>query len=181
MATTRKLGWFGSLILGVICIGTGYFVAHIAMGSYHMGQVSESWPTVQGRVIHSEVTSRPDSKGRTKYSADVQYAYRFDGKEYKSNKVEATTGSSSSSDSSGAYETVHEYPVGRNVTVHYDSVKPWVAVLQPGIAQSTYWLFGIGGLFMFLGAWVALSGLARVLLGVGMLGILTFAWLKKKK
>jgi len=181
MATTRKMGWFGSLVIGAMFIGAGYFVTHLAMNSYQMGQASKVWPTVQGGVIHSKVITSHNSKGKTHYSADVQYAYRTGGKEYKSNKIEATAGTSSSSDSSGAYEVVNQYPVGRTVSVHYDPVKPWVAVLQPGIAQSTYWLFGIGGLFMFLGAWVALSGIARALLGVGMLGILTFAWLKREK
>ncbi|HED14220.1 MAG TPA: DUF3592 domain-containing protein [Gammaproteobacteria bacterium] len=145
------------------------------------GQASEAWTTVQGGVIHSTVVTSHDSKGRTHYSADVQYAYRIGGKEYKSNKIEATAGTTSNSDSSGAYEVVNQYPAGRNVTVHYDPEKPWIAVLQSGIASSTYWIFGVGGLFMLMGAWIALSGIARVLLGVGMLGVLTFAWLKRDK
>ena len=180
MATTRKLGWFGSLIFGAVFVGAGYFVSHLAMNAYHMGQASETWPTVQGGVIYSKVVTSHDSKGRMQYRPDIQYAYRVDGKEYKSNKIEAA-GTSSSSDSSSAYESVSQYPAGRSVTVHYNPVKPWVSVLQSGIASSTYWLFGFGGLFMFVGAWIALSVIARVLLGVGMLGILTFAWLKRNK
>jgi len=180
MATARKLGWFGSLIFGVVFVGTGYFVFHLSMDAYHMGQASETWPTVQGGVIYSKVVTSHNSKGRTLYRPDIQYAYRVDGKEYKSNKIKAA-GTTSSSDSSRAYESVSQYPAGRSVTVHYNPVKPWVSVLQSGIASSTYWLFVFGGLFMFVGAWVALSGIARVLLGVGMLGVLTFAWLKRNK
>ncbi len=36
MATTRKLGWFGRLIIGAIFIGAGYFVTHLAMNSYQV-------------------------------------------------------------------------------------------------------------------------------------------------
>ena len=179
MATTRKMGWFGALVFGAVFIGAGYFILHLGMNAYHMGKASEAWPAVQGSVIHSKVASSHDSKG-TKYSADVQYAYRVDGKEYKSNKIDATAGTSSSSDSSGAYETVNQYPVGQTVNVHYNLSKPYQSVLNPGVATSTWWLFGAGGLFMFMGAWIALSGIARVLLGVGMLGVLTFAWLKRE-
>lgn len=180
MATTRKLGWFGSLIIGAIFIGAGYFIFHLSMDSYYMGQASEDWPTVQGSVIHSKVASSHDSKG-TKYSVDVQYAYRLDGKEYTSNKIEAMLGRSASSDSSDAYGTVNQYPVGKNVTVHYNPDKPWIAVLQAGIAQNTYWILGISAVFMLIGAWIMLSSIARVLLGIGMLGVLTFAWLKRDK
>jgi len=179
---TRQLGWFGSLILGAGIIGAGYFVAHLAMNAYHMGQASEAWPTVQGSVIHSNVATRHNSKG-TMYSADVQFAYRFGGKEYKSNKIDASPGSgvSSSSDSSEAHETVNRYQTGQAVTVHYNPSKPWVGVLEPGVSTMTWAMFGMGGFLMFIGGWIALSGISRVLLGVGMLGVLTFAWLKRDK
>jgi len=182
MATYKKMGWFGSLFTGAIFMGMGYLLAiYLGMNAYHMGKVSESWPTVQGSVLQSKVVTSHDSKGRSTYSADVQYAYRIGGKEYKSNKIDTRAGTWSSSDSSDAYEEVNQYPIGRSVAIHYNPDKPWVAVLEPGVSQVTYWLMGAGAVLLFIGAWIALSGILRVLFGIGMLGILTFAWLKKEK
>jgi len=181
VATTRKLSWYGSLIFGALFIGAGYFIVHLAVDAYRMGEASEAWPTVQGSVIHAKVVSSLRN-GKTHYSADIQYAYRIDGKQYKSGRIDTSPGTgSSSSDSSGAYEVVHDYPVGRVVSVYYDPSKPWVSVLEPGMPTTTWLVFGIGCVFMLMGGWIALSGIARVLLGVGMLGVLTFAWLKEDK
>jgi len=182
MAIYKKMGWFGSLFTGAIFIGVGYLLAmHLGMNAYHMGKVSESWPTVQGSVVHSKVVTLPETNAATHYSADVQYAYRINGKEYKSNKIDTRAGLWSSTHSSDAYGEVNQYPAGRSVAIYYNPDKPWVAVLEPGVSQVTYWLIGAGGVLLFIGAWIALSGIFRVLFGIGMLGILTFAWLKREK
>jgi len=59
--------------------------------------------------------------------ADVQFAYHFGGKEYKSNKIDGSPGSglSSSYDSSKAYETVNRYQAGQTVIVDFNPDKPW--------------------------------------------------------
>jgi len=176
------MGWVGGLVYGSIPAVMGYFiVAHMAMGGYHMGQASKSWPTVQGKVIHSAVASSTSSQGKTSYSANIQFTYRVDGRDYKSSQinVELGPGASYSSDSSGPYKTVNRYPVGKVVTVYYNSARPSMGVLQPGVSTVTWLIIGIGGFFIFIGAWIALSGITRTLFGIGMFGVLTFAWLKK--
>ncbi len=182
MANPRSMAWFSGLVYGSIFAVVGYFiVAHLAMAPYHLGQASKSWPTVQGKVIHSAMASSTSSQGKTTYSADIQFTYRVDSRDYKSSQigVEPGPGASSSSDPSDASETVARYPVGKNVTVYYKSSKPILGVLQPGVSNMTWWLLGAGGFFIFIGACFVLTGITRTFFGVGMLGMLTFAWLRK--
>jgi len=65
MASIRESGWFGRPMIGTIFIGAGYFVSHLAMNAYHLGQASETWSTVPGDVMHSKVVSSPDSRRKT--------------------------------------------------------------------------------------------------------------------
>lgn len=182
MAKNRSMGWFGGLVYGAIFVVVGCFVvAPMAMGAYRMGQASKFWPTVQGKVIHSAVASSTSSKGKISYFTDIQFTYRVDGRDYKSSQVDVEPGpaASYSSDSSGAYKTVNRYPEGKTVTVYYNAVKPFMSVLQPGVTTMTWWIVGISGFFIFTGVWIALSGAIRALFGIGVWGVLTFAWLKK--
>lgn len=183
MANHRSMAWFSGLVYGSIFAVVGYFiVAHMAMAPYHLGQASKLWPTVQGKIIHSAVVSDTSSQGKTSYSADIQFTYRVGGRDYQSSQVgiEPGPGASSSSDPSGARQTVARYPVGNTVTVYYKSDKPLLGVLQTGVSTMTWVLIGIGGFFIFIGASFVLAGITRTCFGFGMLGILTFAWLKKK-
>jgi len=56
-----------------------------------------------------------------------------------------------------------------------------VGVLEPGVPTMTWAMFGMGGFLMFIGGWIAQPGIVRVVPGVGMPGVLTFAWLKRDK
>ena len=76
---------------------------------------------------------------------------------------------------------VKQHPVGRNVTVYFEPKTPELAMLNQGVATFTKWESRAGTLFMSVSAWLAFSGLARILLGVSLLGFLTFAWLRREK
>jgi hypothetical protein len=53
----------------------------------------------------------------------------------------------------GAADRVaEEYGIGSSVTVHYDASKPQRAVLEPGIAFSSYMYLVIGGALLANGA-----------------------------
>jgi len=176
------MGWVGGLVYGSISAVVGYFIiAHVAMDAYRMGQVSKSWPSTQGVVIHAGVASSGPSGGKVSYSEDVQFTYRVDGRNYKSSRidVEPGPGATYSSDPSNARTMVNRYPTGKSVAVYYNPAKPSLGVLQPGVTAMTWRIIGIGSVFIFIGALIALSGMIRTLFGFGLLGVLTFAWMRK--
>jgi len=166
MAKPGSMAWFSGLVYGSIFAVVGYYiVAHLAMAPYHLGQESKSWPTVQGKIIHSAMARSTSSQGKTTYSPNIQFTYQVDGKGYQSNQVgvEPGPGASSSSDPSDVSETVARYPVGKLVTVYYKPSEPALGVLQPGVSTVTWWLLDAGGLLIFIGACFALTGIIRTI------------------
>jgi hypothetical protein len=54
-----------------------------------------------------------------------------------------------------AETVVTSYPVGRNVTVYYNPLEPTESVLESIWPWEPYWLMGVGGAFLLLGASLA--------------------------
>ncbi|MHC4588421.1 MAG: DUF3592 domain-containing protein, partial [Planctomycetota bacterium] len=119
---------------------------------------AESFPTVEGRITRSEITTHRDSEGGTTFGADIAFTYRVDGTAYTSDRYRY--GEMSSSDSSVASGVVRAHPVGANVRVFYNPRDPADAILMPGIAGQDVML----GLFLtpfnvvMLGLWSWLAG-----------------------
>lgn len=90
---------------------------------------AKGYPTVPGRITHSEVKEHSDSDGST-YSAEIRYTYRVDQREYRGDRYRY--GGVSSSDGN-AQRTVAAFPVGAEVTVHYHPRDPADAILIVGL------------------------------------------------
>ena len=125
------------LVLGVGCtIG----IMLILYGEYKLkrARASVEWPTAPGRIVTSEVDSHTNDEGRTSYSSEIEYVYTVEGIEYQSNGVVL------GGHEYDARRTVGRYPVGLAVEVAYDSRKPHLAVLEPGVEsqanQTLGWL-----------------------------------------
>lgn len=112
---------------------TAWFV--VGMIGFVKAVVSKNWPTVSGTVISSQVL-RPSGKN-TKYTAEVIYTYKVDGKEYQSKKLKATAARGTSE---WARNKVEEYPSGKDVIVHYNSKKPDIAIIEPGLQSDNYFM-----------------------------------------
>ena len=81
----------------------------------------------------SELYISYDYEDGHKYQADIEYRYSVDGRSYVGNRVSYRWNDKPSSRTSdkGYYERVLEkYPVGKNVTVHYNPNDPDEAVLE---------------------------------------------------
>lgn len=105
---------------------------------------STSWPTVDGAVTRSEVTShRSSHKGRTStsYHAQIEFDYTVDGQKLHGTR---RTYKVLASSQSAANEAVAAHPVGRVVTVSYDPQDPSRAVLDPGWDWSNAIPIGVG-------------------------------------
>jgi hypothetical protein len=90
-----------------------------------------SYPTVEGEITRSGVTTHHDSDGGTTYGADIEYTFRLHGVAYTSDRYRF--GQMSSSDRSMAADVVSAHPVGSTVAVFYDPDDPADAILRPGI------------------------------------------------
>jgi hypothetical protein len=131
----RKAGPVAAFIIGSVFLLIGGGVAfYFGKPILDKARASESWPTVQGQVIKSELESHHDKK-KTTYSALVIYKFEADGEDYEGDEV--WFGQYSSSDRSAMQKLVKEYPVGKDVTVYYSPDDPTQAVLQPGAFTSS--------------------------------------------
>lgn len=110
-------------------------------------RASGTWPSVDGEVVTSRVERHTNDEG-THHSADIEYRYRVDGKEFKSNVI--VIGGHGYS----AHGVVSRYPQGQSVNVAYNPSKPHQAVLEPGVESTQMQTLGIGvmsaALFMAL-------------------------------
>ncbi|QDU00179.1 DUF3592 domain-containing protein [Gimesia aquarii] len=149
---SRKKGRFIFLSLGIIFMGTGYFIAyHIGLPLIKEAKASTSWPTTTGVIQNSKVkVHRSNDSNSSTYSAEVIYRYQVEQNEFQSETV-WFGGDISTSNRSMAQETVKKYPAKKQVTVYYNPNKPATAVLEPGVFTMTYFYYIFGWLFLGVG------------------------------
>ena len=175
------------LIAASILVPLGWRWINLGFGALRLVNESIAWPTTEGRVISSEVVSRPPGgdwsflwyllvlAGRgvpVQHWAKVRYDYKVGGRLYESDVCSFGQHASSMSQ---AEERRARYPSGATVKVHYDPEHPEAAVLEItiGDARRLYWegvwMIAIALLVavaMFLGVGVASSSALFVALGV---------------
>ena len=154
----RQVSGKGAILLGAIFLLIGIGVLYFGVGEYMSGQASQSWPTVQGVIITSNYSSSyscSNNKCNTYYAPYVFYTYTENGQSYRGNKV--TPLDSSSTSFSYVSGLMAQYPVGMQVSVHYNPGDPSLAVLQPGATGDNIMLIIFGLVFAAVGAFVALK------------------------
>jgi hypothetical protein len=148
--------WVAGLVFGVfMLVGIGLLLFGIQ--AWKNAEASRSWPSVEGRVISSEVktlhsrsrSSHGGSHTSITYGAEIVYQYSYQGQEYRSNKVGMM--SASSSDYSLADRTVRRYALGTPVKVFVNSKDPSEGVLTPGAGWGEVLMVVIGLVFGLIG------------------------------
>ena len=91
------------------------------------------YPTVSGHVTRSNVETHPGHRSTT-YSPKIKYTYRVNGREYTGDRYRY--GQMSSNDGR-ARRVVAEYPVGRQIDVHFSAADPADSVLLTGLEVPT--------------------------------------------
>lgn len=140
-----------------------FFAAGIGISIYgwtvlQNARVSETWPTVRGQIVQSNVRESTDEDGTT-YSANVRFRYAVEDQSYTADTV--SFGQYGSSNSKHAQEIVNKYEYGGSVWVYYNSEKPQTAVLEPGTTWSSFAILGFGFIFAIVGLGVFLLFLSR--------------------
>jgi hypothetical protein len=104
---------------------------------------AQSWPSVPGRIVKSEVTAFTETdngRTRTRHRAEIEYSYRVGDHDYRSTQLQlglTTAGSQAS-----AAKTAGKYRLGDTVRVHYDPANPGTAALATS-TKPAWLLFGI--------------------------------------
>jgi hypothetical protein len=116
----------------------------------------QGWPSTTGVVRQSAVVESRERHAevgvRTMYAADVRYDFWVDGREYRGRRLALM--SSSASWRGLAERQVARFPIGHQVTVHYDPADPGQAILDR--ASAPRW----AAAFIWLGLAVMVGGLA---------------------
>lgn len=150
------------LIMGSLLAVVGFGVAFwLGKPIRDKAVASTSWPDTEGRIIRSSlVTAR--NKGKTHYTADIEYEYALEGNILTGSRVWFGDDYSSSSGSEFR-SAVSRYPVGRQVRVHYDPADPTTSVLERGVTWSSGVIYWIGLGMLAIGATILLSVLVPLL------------------
>lgn len=136
-------GMIGLMLFGV---PTGFF-----LWLCYLGAVSQSWPTISGKVTTSYVKSLyVKVLPRSGAIAKIRYTYEVHGKSYTNDVV--CFGDFLNASQSDARKKVQRYGLGSCVTVHYHPKRPQLATLEPRTSG-------------FLALWIAI--------GLGAIGSIT--------
>ena len=151
-------------------IGSAVFLTFGALGTWGLfatlrqSRRSRSWPTVKGKIIHSELTEdiqqeRDSDDGRiretTMYGVKLAYSYSVDGHVFQGDRIYWSDGIKTNVDGP-ARKILENYPLGKRVAVYYQPDKPAFALLEPfttkgvtmiGVFAAAFFAFGL----VFLG------------------------------
>ncbi len=129
--------------------GVIFFVIPFGYSSYATQSQSQSWPTVEGTILKSSLTSyespsRDGNSSTPMYNADIRTRYQIKGVSYQI--IEVYKGQSVGG--SSTYRThanlLRRFPKGAIVNVYYDPSEPSSAVLLTEVQTKTYVVI-IGG------------------------------------
>lgn len=147
---------FVAIFLGIFFL-VGVTVAGFGVRTVLQARESAAWPSAQGIIRTSTVTSQRGSKGGRTYKPEVTYTYTVDGTEYCGDLIAYGLKGSSASRSFAQYYD-NKYPEGSTVPVAYDPARPQTSVLEPGVSKRAFILVAFGAVF-------ALNGLLFGLIG----------------
>lgn len=131
------------LALLALAVGVVLFIVATVFGSaasawVSVARASHTWPTVQGRVVRSEIRPNRPANGLPGYRALVRYEYTVDGEDYEGHEV--ASGDFPYRSARSATRRIQPYALGSTVVVRYFPAEPELAVLEPGISAGVLYL-----------------------------------------
>lgn len=150
MLVKYLLGWLFATIGFAIIIQQQYLK--------RKARASQSWPSVEGEILGSQVIHRAGYNQGSTYRAEVVYEYTVKARRYKEKNVclsyDVGTG-----DRGRAEERCAQYPLGRAVTVYYNAKNPADACLEQRADTPVFFII-IAAAFLFFG-WGIILGLLQ--------------------
>jgi len=135
----------------VLAFGLATLLCFAMSGGFFWFQYRvKSWPTVDGRVMSTEITeswsSTDDGDSILMFNAHVNYTYFVDGQEFSNDDIWPM--GYSSSDKDEVEDSIKEYSTGQIVAVRYNTSSPDDSCLKSEVSWLTLIPFIIGFVFM---------------------------------
>lgn len=147
------------LLVGFILLLIGLIFLIIGMVAAKKAKAALTWPVIPGRVLSSQVVEHEstDSEGSSSvsYEPRVEYQYNVMGQTYTAKRIAY---GANSFDYRKASEIAARYPVGAQVSVHYNPDKVKDATLETSAAG--------GKLFPILGGILGAAGLVTMIVSL---------------
>jgi hypothetical protein len=120
---------------------------------------AESFPSIQGEVLSSRVTTTRGSKGGIHYHVSIAYQYVVDGQTYEGRRYRYD---SHPDNVEVVSAIVQAHPAGSTVAVYYNPRDPRDAVLSPMVdAEDVFILFLFTPVILFL-LWALLNAIQQI-------------------
>lgn len=157
--STRAVLQF-SIVGGLLLAGGGIALGGWGWYQLNRAAASAAWPTVEGRILRSEVDVRrcacnPQMPNVAKYGATIAYEYDVAGSRHVSRRVSLGYNATMSRYKSRDFS--QQYAAGRKVRVHYDPADPDLAVLEAGQTRNAWIVPGMGFVLFVVGMFKALK------------------------
>ena len=142
-------------IVGAIVIGLGFLVHTRAQAK---GRRAQLWPTTKGAVLTSEVVA-VQVMGNPMSTPAVTYSYEVGGQALQSGGLRVGVPRFFNKPDKAA-ALANQYPVGSQVTVHYDPAAPSNTALDLAIGEgyTPLMIYSFGGTLLVLGIFSAVMG-----------------------
>jgi hypothetical protein len=129
----RLLLWFSLMAGGIYLVWKGLLYIRL-------GQESNSWPTIKGRIVksylHSHTSTATSQNGTTSsstsYSPLIHYVYGLHGVQYRSRSMVLGDETLSFSRQEEAEFYLDNYPMNKEVDIFYNPSQPSMSVIIPG-------------------------------------------------
>lgn len=124
-------GWGALLIVPFIIIGL--FTFSYSCYNIYKADATESWLQRPAKVIHTELQTHKDSKGKTTTEVVIKYAYVVDEKEYTNTKIAFGYSKSNLNDDNVLFERLNN---AQKIIVYVNPKDSRESVIVPGLNNS---------------------------------------------
>jgi hypothetical protein len=141
------------MIFCIVSLLLGSYVLYSGIKNLENANQSGEWSTANGSIISSDVRNEiKNSNGRssTVYFPRVAYQYIVGNNSFISDRI--SFGDYGSGSESRAIGIAGKYPMGSQVTVHYNPSDPSQSVIETGVNFGAYLNPAIGLIFVIVGA-----------------------------
>jgi hypothetical protein len=150
----------GFLFGGLIIFLLGLIFVIVALVNRNKAKAAEVWPVTPGQILSCNIEKHisTDSDGDTTitYEPKLEYSYSIMGAPMQANRISY---GAVRTNYKSAQKLADRYPVGSQVSVHYNPEKPTEAVLETAAHGNTASLV-IGIVFMLIGVFLLIISLA---------------------
>lgn len=148
-------------IFGLPFFLVGFSVFIYGLSMFYTWHQAANWPRVPAKIHSAKIEKHSDSDGDTTYSIKGSYSYSYQGKDYKGDRIEIESGSSS------AYgEKKRMLNQMKKAMKNKSSIDAMVNPQNPGdsilfrhVSQGMYLFSGIGFIFSLVGGFLIFLGI----------------------